>query len=45
MIPIDFTESHFQTVTFADTFMVGMLGQDYLAAVTTGTTPFFIIMC
>lgn len=44
MIPMILQNLITQSVAFADTFMVGMLGQDYLAAVTTGTTPFFIVM-
>lgn len=44
MIPMILQNLITQTVAFADTFMVGMLGQDYLAAVTTATAPFFIIM-
>ncbi len=44
MVPMILQNLITQSVAFADTFMVGMLGQDYLAAVTTGTTPFFIIM-
>jgi putative MATE family efflux protein len=44
MIPMILQNLISQTVAFADTFMVGMLGQDYLAAVTTATAPFFIIM-
>jgi putative MATE family efflux protein len=44
MVPMILQNLITQSVAFADTFMVGMLGQDYLAAVTTGTTPFFIVM-
>jgi putative MATE family efflux protein len=44
MIPMVLQNLISQTVAFADTFMVGMLGQDFLAAVTTATTPFFVVM-
>jgi len=33
-----------QTVALTDTFMVGMLGEQYLAAVTIAQTPLFIFM-
>ena len=44
MIPIVLQNIITQTVTLADTVMVGMLGEQYLAAVTLAATPMFIFM-
>lgn len=44
MLPMIFQNIITQTVSFADTFMVGLLGEQSLAAVTTATTPFFVVM-
>lgn len=44
MLPMILQNVITQTVSLADTFMVGVLGEKYLAAVTTATTPFFVIM-
>lgn len=44
MLPIIIQNMITQTVALADTFMVGVLGEEYLAAVTMANTPFFIIM-
>ena len=44
MIPIMLQNLITHTVTLADTFMVGMLGEQYLAAVTIATTPMFIML-
>ena len=44
MLPMILQNVITQTVSFADTFMVGLLGEQNLAAVTTAVTPFFVIM-
>jgi len=44
MLPIILQNMITQMVALADTFMVGALGEEYLAAVTMANTPFFIIM-
>lgn len=44
MVPMIIQNIITQTVSLADTFMVGLLGEQYLAAVTAATTPFFVIM-
>ena len=44
MIPMILQNIISQTVTLADTFMVGMLGEEYLAAATLSTTPLFLFM-
>ncbi|NLO48849.1 MAG: MATE family efflux transporter [Clostridiales bacterium] len=44
MIPMVLQNLITQTLTFADVFMVGLLGQNYLAAVSTVATPFFVVM-
>ena len=44
MIPIMLQNLITHTVTLADTFMVGMLGEQYLAAVTIAATPMFVLM-
>ena len=44
MIPMVLQNLITQTVTLADTFMVGMLGEQYLAAATMAATPSFIFM-
>jgi len=44
MIPIVLQNLITQTVALTDTFMVGILGEEYLAAVTIAQTPLFIFM-
>ena len=44
MLPIVLQNMITQTVALADTFMVGVLGEEFLAAVTLANTPFFIVM-
>ena len=44
MIPIVLQNLITQTVALADTFMVGMLGEQFLAATTMAATPMFIFM-
>jgi putative MATE family efflux protein len=44
MIPMILQNLITQTLSLADVFMVGLLGQDYLAAVSTAATPFFAVM-
>lgn len=44
MIPIILQNMITQMVALADTFMVGVLGEEFLAAVTMANTPFFIVM-
>ena len=44
MIPIVLQNIISQTVALADTFMVGMLGEQSLAAVTLAGTPMFVFM-
>ena len=44
MVPMVLQNIISQTVTLADTFMVGMLGEEYLAAATMSTTPLFLFM-
>ena len=44
MIPIILQNLITETVALADTFMVGMLGEQYLAAATMATTPLFVFM-
>ena len=44
MAPIILQNLITQTVALTDTFMVGMLGEQYLAAVTIAVTPQFILM-
>lgn len=44
MIPIILQNLITHTVALTDTFMVGMLGEQYLAAVTIAVTPQFILM-
>lgn len=43
MLPIVLQNMITQLVALADTFMVGALGEEYLAAVTMANTPFFIV--
>jgi len=43
MIPIVLQNLITQTVTLADTFMIGVLGEQYLAAATMATTPIFLL--
>lgn len=44
MLPIVLQNMITQTVALADTFMVGMLGEKFLAAITLANTPFFVVM-
>ena len=44
MAPIILQNLITQTVALADTFMVGMLGEEYLAAATMAATPMFLFM-
>jgi len=44
MIPIILQNLITQTVALTDTFMVGLLGEQYLAAVTIAVTPQFVLM-
>ena len=44
MIPMIIQSFVSQSMAFADTFMVGLLGETQLAAITAATTPFFIVM-
>ena len=44
MAPIVLQNLITQTVALADTIMVGMLGEEYLAAATMAATPMFIFM-
>jgi putative MATE family efflux protein len=44
MIPMILQNLITQMLQFADIFMVGLLGQNYLAAVSTAATPFFVVM-
>ena len=44
MIPIILQNLITQTVALADTFMVGMLGEHFLAATTMAATPMFVFM-
>ena len=42
MIPMILQNIISQCVTLSDTFMVGMLGEQYLSAITIATTPLFV---
>jgi len=44
MVPMVLQNLIVQTVMLADTIMVGMLGEQYLAAVTVAMTPLFLFM-
>ena len=44
MIPIILQNLITHTVTLADTFMVGMLGEQYMAAATMAATPLFMFV-
>ena len=44
MIPMVLQNLITHTVALADTFMVGMLGEEYLAAATMATTPLFVFL-
>ena len=44
MIPIVLSNLITHTVALADTFMVGALGDEYLAAATAATTPLFLFL-
>ncbi|MCL2401939.1 MAG: MATE family efflux transporter [Oscillospiraceae bacterium] len=44
MVPMVLQNLITQTVMLADTFMVGMLGEQYLAAITTAIIPLFLFM-
>ena len=44
MIPMMLQNLITHTLALADTFMVGMLGEEYLAAATMATTPLFIFL-
>ena len=44
MIPMVLQNIISQSMTLADAFMVGVLGEQYLAAVTIATTPIFVFM-
>ena len=43
MIPMILQNIISQVVTLSDTFMVGMLGEQYLSAITIATTPLFVV--
>ena len=44
MVPMILQNIIAQTVTLADTFMVGVLGEQYLAAVAIAVTPLFFLL-
>ena len=44
MLPMIIQNIVSQSMAFADTFMVGLLGETQLAAVAAATTPFFVVM-
>ena len=44
MIPMVLQNLISQTISFADTFMIGLLGEQSLAAATMASTPLFIFM-